>query len=594
MKHFRLPKLNNDLQPLVEKNRKRYSKVFRHPTFRPSQLESITLIGQLIDDGVKNIVLSAPTGSGKSDIAMTICDAYKQEKEWSFGMLSTQLNLMKQYKDDFPELKELKGRGNFRCDIEPCSAAEAPCAKQKNFKCSVDVFDEGKRVRNCEYFIQKRQAFEAPGYISTPWYVFLETAFSFSKFRGRDIIVFDEAHNIENIMVEQLQERWTMRNHAFLFSDREMLFPTYAEAWSKTADDEIAWKLYFLEVVKAAKRKIKTIKESKQAGRKNEEYNELLLAVYELREKAKKLLKLLEHPYSLLAEVSSNRYGKVATFKPLSVREYAPEIFDRISNVRIFMSATINGKLFADSLGLDRKSCAFIEMEKSNFPIQSRKVFHKNVSRLDYQTRYRKSVPKLGEFIRERMNKHLGENAMVYAPSYELCHKLAEYLKPYHSMILTHDDKTKNAAFKKFLEGPEKGYLLITPSMTEGYDLRDDICRLLIVVKIPYGNIGDALVSRRMFLHEKEWRDKYEGSAMCPYEPPKGGVLCGNYACHKPCQEHYRAQAAYKLVQVIGRGVRNEEDYCETWIVDSGWKGFYRTVLPVLPEWFKESLEEIA
>mgnify|MGYP001371399211 CR=1 FL=1 len=82
------------------------------------------------------------------------------------------------------------------CDIEPCTAADAPCAKMRKFKCDVDIFDNGKRMRNCSYFIQKRQAAAADGYISTPWYVFLETAFSQSSFRGREIAFFDEAHNI--------------------------------------------------------------------------------------------------------------------------------------------------------------------------------------------------------------------------------------------------------------------------------------------------------------------------------------------------------------------------------------------------------------
>ena len=96
MQRFKLPKINASLRPLVEKKRKRYDKHFRHKTYRPSQLESITLIGQLIDDGVKNIIVSAPTGSGKSDIAMTVCEAYNKGKGWNYGLLSSQLNLMKQ------------------------------------------------------------------------------------------------------------------------------------------------------------------------------------------------------------------------------------------------------------------------------------------------------------------------------------------------------------------------------------------------------------------------------------------------------------------------------------------------------------------
>ena len=158
---------------------------------------------------------------------------------------------------------------------------------------------------------------------------------------------------------------------------------------------------------------------------------------------------------------------------------------------------------------------------------------------------------------------------MIYAPSYELCKRLADYLKPYHDKILTHDEKNRDEVISQFMEA--KGHVLISPSISEGYDLKGDICRLLIVVKIPFPNIGDNLVRRRMMMHERDWRDKYEGSALCPYEEPMPGQgSMSKLCCSKPCQSHYRAQAAFKLVQIVGRGVRDSKDYCDIWILDSG------------------------
>jgi Rad3-related DNA helicase len=593
MKTFRLPAMNKDLAPLINAKKKRYLKHFRHKNFRPSQLESITLIGQLLDDGFENIIFSAPTGSGKSDIGMTICEAYHHGKNWNYGMLSSQINLMKQYKADFPSLEELKGRRNFACDIEPCTAADAPCAKMKNFKCDIDVFDDGKRIRNCGYFRQKRTAAKAKGYVSNPWYVFLETAFSQSTFRGRDLAIFDEAHNIENILVEQLQETWTQKNHDFVWKNNEMMFPNYAEAWSKLAGDENAWTVYFAECSRGLSETVKEIKAARKAGRKNEELNTAMLYAADLKNKLNKLKDLLREPYSILAEVKSTRYGRTASFKPLDVKAFSGEIFDRIAKHRIFMSATIDAKLFVKTMGLDPEKCAFIELTQSNFPLEHRKVYTKNVSKLDFHSGFRNAVPKIGEFIRGRLLKHEGENVMVYAPSFDLCNKLAKYLSPYHRKILTHDSSTRDKVVKKFIEGPERGYLLFTPSLTEGYDLKGDICRLLIVVKIPYGSLGDTLVTRRMLMHEREWRDEHEGSALCPYEPPQNGALCSNYACHKPCQSHYRAQAAFKMVQVIGRGVRSSDDFCETWIIDSGWSNFLRTAHDYMPKWFLDGLEKV-
>lgn len=594
MKRFKLPSMNKSLRPLVEMRKKNYDKHFRHNAYRTNQLEAITLIGELLGE-VDNIVVEAPTGSGKSDIAMTVCEYMHKEEGWDYGMLSSQLNLMKQYLKDFPDLKELKGRKNFGCDIEPCTAAEAPCAKIKGFKCPVDKFEESKRYHTCGYFVQKRVAEEAPAYISTPWYVFLETSRLTSKFRGRDLMVLDEAHNLENILVEQLQENWSMRNHNFVFGKEKAIFPNYAEAWTEDGMGNNAWSLYFKDCKKAAKVKKQSISEWKKskAGRKDDEYEKAVLQLGEINSKLERLNKLLEAPYSILAEVKQNKYGRVASFKPLSVRNFAPEIFQRVAKKRVFMSATIDEKLFVDSLGLDKSNTAFIEITESNFPLESREVKMSNVSKMSFSEGFRKAVPKIGEFIRDRLLDHQGENAFIYAPSYDLCNKIAEYLKPHHPKILTHNESNRNEIVKKFIEGPERGYVLISPSLSEGYDLKGDICRLLVVVKIPYPSIGDTLVRRRMLMHEREWRDKHEGSPLCPYEMPTNGVLCSNYACEKPCQAHYRAQAAFKIVQVIGRGVRSKTDFCETWIIDSGFSNFLRSSRNHMPEWFIESLRKV-
>lgn len=592
MKRVKLPAMNNALKPLVEKRKKRFDKHFRHTEYRRSQLEAIVLIGEMINEGFENIILSGPTGSGKSDIAMTVCKAYQKAKNWRFALLSSQLNLMEQYRKDFPELKTLKGRKNFGCDIQPCTAADAPCAKIKNYKCAVDEFVEGKRVRTCQYFVQKKEAEQAIGYISTPWYVFLETIQSYSKFRDRELAILDEAHNIEHILVEQLTTRWTQKNHQYLFG-KTMPFPTYAEAWQETPTGELAWMIYFNECQKVLNAKRKEIKLQRKAGRKDKTNEDEMLLIGELQGKIAQFKHLLDSPHSILAEVQSGRYGMTANFKPLAVKDFAPEILQRVGARRIFMSATVDANMLCKTLGLDKEKTAVIDITDSNFPIESRKVFQSNITKLDYNTGFRNAVPKLGDFIRKRLVNHIGENCMVFAPSFELCNKLATYLQPYHNKILTHDSKTRDRTFKKFIDGPERGYLLITPSMTEGYDLKGDICRMLIVVKIPYPSLGDTLVRRRMLMHEREWRDMHEGGPLCPYEPSTNGGLCSNYACSKPCQAHYRAQTAFKLVQVIGRGVRSDDDFCEMWILDSGWSNFYRTSDTYMPEWFRDSLTKI-
>ena len=99
------------------------------------------LIGELLKEK-DNIVLEAPTGSGKSDIAMTICDALAKQKIGTQKAIIA-INPMAQYKNDFPELKELKEK-EFRL-ISNLAPQQLPNATVKNFKCPVDAFQDGKR-----------------------------------------------------------------------------------------------------------------------------------------------------------------------------------------------------------------------------------------------------------------------------------------------------------------------------------------------------------------------------------------------------------------------------------------------------------------
>ena len=73
------------------------------------------------------------------------------------------------------------------------------------------------------------------------------------------------------------------------------------------------------------------------------------------------------------------------------------------------------------------------------------------------------------------------------------------------------------------------------PSLVEGIDLKDDLCRFIVVMKIPYPSLGDKFIERK-FKANPQW---------------------------------YIWKTVNSLVQGIGRGVRNENDWCETYILDA-------------------------
>ena len=95
--------------------------------------------------------------------------------------------------------------------------------------------------------------------------------------------------------------------------------------------------------------------------------------------------------------------------------------------------------------------------------------------------------------------------------------------------------------------------------MAEGVDLKGDLSKFQIIMKVPYPYLGDPLVKRKMDLN-KMWY---------PYETVK--LIC----------------------QMLGRSVRSHEDEAVTYILDSNFAMFYKRNKKMFPEWFREAYKVI-
>ena len=83
--------------------------------------------------------------------------------------------------------------------------------------------------------------------------------------------------------------------------------------------------------------------------------------------------------------------------------------------------------------------------------------------------------------------------------------------------------------------------VLLSPSMTEGVDLKEDLSRFQIICKVPFPYLGDKLVRKKM----NKWYWWYD------------------------------LQTAKTIIQSVGRSIRSESDSAVTYILDSSWERFY-------------------
>jgi len=153
---------------------------------------------------------------------------------------------------------------------------------------------------------------------------------------------------------------------------------------------------------------------------------------------------------------------------------------------------------------------------------------------------------------------HQDESGIIHTANYQVAIWLEKELRGKVShRIYSHnpDDGVKrNDAIKGFIE-LDKPSILISPSCTEGLDLKDDLARFAITVKTPFGYLGDQWIKRRMEM-SSEW---------------------------------YRRRAMTDIIQGGGRIVRSANDSGAVYILDASFGYLYSNSMGMIPQWWKDS-----
>lgn len=264
-----------------------------------------------------------------------------------------------------------------------------------------------------------------------------------------------------------------------------------------------------------------------------------------------------EHPWLVEAEKNFGEYK--FTFKPVHVDHILKEnIWSRAEKV-VISSATvpalgeldqkIGAKKWAERLGRDTEKTHVITAP-SPFPAENRPI---RPGYIDSMSRdgFAENIDDIVQRIRELADRHRGERGLIHCSSYDQVKALSDLSD---IAILHSVDETPAEVIDRWEATCDEYPILISPSLKEGVDLKDDRCRWQAVVKIPWPSLGDARVRyRKDELGETGW---------------------------------YIDQAALKIVQAAGRGVRHEEDRCTMYILDSDFKRIRQHT----PGWFQDAI----
>ena len=508
---------------------------FPHPRYRTGQREALDAIRAAYEDGARFVILEAPTGAGKSALAVALA----REAGGAY-VLTAQKVLQAQYLRDAPELASMAGRANYDCLVADTHAAAAPCLVGRTFPACDD----------CPYFTAKDVALAADTTVMNYPYFLAETHHA-GAFAARDLLVLDEAHNVEGALMRFVEVR--LADADLARAGVEVRLPAGEDV--DVLLDEV------LDLVPVLTERARRLR-AKLEGMPPEG-----AATVEALRAARWLDGTLDGLALLAAsseageadwvvETGADGAGRILTFRPVDVAAFAEPLLFRLGERVLLMSATIlDPATYAASLGIEADEVAVVRMP-STFPPERRPMVVRPTARMT--RRYRDAdLPKLVDGVARILRDHPNEKGVVHAHTYAVARAIRDGLpRDLAARVVTHDDASgRDAALTQHLAA-RSPTVLVTPSMTEGIDLADDAARFQAICKVPWPFLGDPQVAARKE-RDPAW---------------------------------YAWRACLTVVQAYGRSVRSDTDHAATYLLDAGFPAFLRGQRARLPDWFLEAI----
>jgi len=534
-----------------------FKRMFPHRVIRKEQEQAIKFCIDAFESGKRYVVLEAGTGCGKSAIGLTLGRYINHtdtmlEEGYHPGtyFVTTQKILQDQYTSDFGGSRgamcSVKSSSNYRCGYHKKNTCQD---SQRLLKTEDNKSRFFKSCTfNCVYKKSKEDFLTSAESVTNFPYFLTEATFS-GKIVPRKFLVVDEAHNVETELSSFIQVIVSKR------FTKQML----KIKWPRKKSQYAVFKWIRDEYFPVAQIKLTHFKDQLEnlgLSKRIEEFQGLNRQLEMLSGHVEKLATFLRvyNKENWLLEVvpPQNRSQEKFCFRPIDVSPFAERYISRFGKKVLFMSATILSKeQFCRSMGLPEAETAFISIP-SPFPLENRPVLFSPVGSMSAKV-IDTTLPKLLKSVKAILDAHPNEKGIIHAHTY----KIAKYLKANlkSRRVLIHNSENRDKILQKHIKS-RTPTVLISPSMSEGVDLKDDRARFQILCKVPYPYLGDPLIRKRMH--------KFDG--------------------------WYSTQVAKTVMQSIGRSVRSMEDTAITYILDGDWERFLKQNRKFFPKTFLDSI----
>lgn len=225
------------------------------------------------------------------------------------------------------------------------------------------------------------------------------------------------------------------------------------------------------------------------------------------------------------------------------------------SGHQVLVSATIGDKeSYTDNLGISQKENKYVNIP-TTFEFDKSPIFVYSGVKMSQYTK-EQNLPKISNVVYgicKQFNKFRGIIQTGSFENAEYVYKNAPSdIKPRLLLYKDNADKANMVEWHKVSENT----VLIGPTLNEGVDLPGDYCRFIIMMKVPYPNLGDPLVQAKNVLFPR-W---------------------------------YNSETSNSIIQGIGRGNRFSSDWCITYMLDGCFQKLYGETKNQYPDFIRNRI----
>ena len=578
----------------------------------------VNMLDAYYNKGKKYIFLNAPTGYGKTIIGFLLhYSMIEAEKELgnsspkSYYLTSAKMLQEQIEKDsirfDLPELAILKGVANYECNLSVKEYNEA-VKTHKNTSKEIIFYDKRpcKAVKSdnipleysecwhvCNYKCKRDDASFAPCAVVNYHYFLNVMRGEFNPYFGpRDLTICDEAHLIPNVVCDffngefndfLIKSIYKKLNdvYTFLYGSKKMseenlfnvamkiitsLFNVFE--YPATSLNPIMFYLTQLELLKTEIDKIaKIIAKQPELEAQVHELEHAIERIDDVLTKREHFDKLEKRPEDLHItseqEFKSGKYKHIV--RDLSEADLVKSNFLSKTKYCLFMSATL-GKFhnYATLMGIDESEYAEwdlpITFDFSSSPIYEVYSGSLITSRGNFDSNIDKCIMDTLKICNEL---HLNEKGIIHTGSFKVSQKLKDAI--YNGIainpkrFLFYNNSAEKEEQIELLKHSTIPYIIVGPSLNEGLDLKDDLGRFNILIKVPFST-----------------RDKYaeRKSERYPF--------------------WYSSKTLEVVIQCIGRTNRHVNDYSSTYLIDSYFKRFINDNITHIPSAIFNRIEKFS